>query len=310
MSLAVLFPGQGSQFVGMSPDVFEARPDLLIERAEPILGWSLRELCSDGPEERLTDTRYAQPVLFAIAFAMWEEARGSLPAPAFLAGHSLGEYTALAASGMVSFEDGLRLVAARGAAMAEAAASADTAMAALLGADETAARSIIAARNAAGGTLALANINSPTEMVVAGTTSDIEWTQEHAREHGIRRVIALQVAGAFHTAFMASAVPPLRTALEQVQFSKPSIEVIGNTDAAPLHPDTVADTLARQVTESVRFADGLRHMAERGATHFVHVGPGHVTAGMVKRTIEGAHVGAISGLADIETVAAELADLR
>lgn len=310
MSLAVLFPGQGSQFVGMSQDVFEARPDLLVDRAEPILGWSLRELCAHGPTERLTDTRYAQPVLYAVAYAMWEETRSALPAPAFLAGHSLGEYTALAASGMVSFEDGLRLVAARGSAMAEAAAAAPSAMAAILGADEQAAQEIVAQCRAAGGTLSLANINAPTELVVAGSVEDIEWTKANGKEFGARRVIPLQVAGAFHTEFMASAVQPLRQALADVGFSDPRVPVIGNTDARPLAADTVAETLSRQVTEPVRFAESLRFMAHNGVDTFIHVGPGHVTAGMAKRTVDGATVIAVSELADVATARSELADLR
>ena len=158
MSLAVLFPGQGSQFVGMSGDVFGARPDLLIDRADSILGWSLRELCSKGPEIQLIDTRFAQPALYAVVYAMWLEVRDQLPVPAFLAGHSLGEYTALAAAGVMSFEDGLRVVAARGEAMARAASHADSGMAALLGADEETARAIVDACNARGGGLPLANL--------------------------------------------------------------------------------------------------------------------------------------------------------
>ena len=310
MSLAILFPGQGSQFVGMSTDVFEARPDLLVDRADAILGWSLRELCAEGPEEQLTDTRFAQPVLFAITYAMWDTVRDRLPQPAFLAGHSLGEYNALAAAGMVSFDDGLRLVAARGAAMAEAAATAESGMAALLGVDEAGSRAIVEACNAEGGQVTLANLNSPTEMIVAGAKRDIEWLQERGKELGARRVIPLKVAGAFHTHFMNAAVAPLEAELERVDFDTGTVPVIGNTDAVPLEASTLRTTLARQVIEPVRFADSLRYMAERGVTTFIHLGPGHVTAAMAKRTVPGTHVESISHLDDLEHVLDELGDLR
>ena len=310
MSLAVLFPGQGSQFVGMSMDVFEARSDLLVDRADEILGWSLRELCVDGPEQKLTDTRYAQPVLFAIVYAMWEEVRHSLPEPAFLAGHSLGEYTALAAAGMVSFDDGLRLVAERGAAMADAAAQAESGMAALLGVDEVAAQSIVDACNAEGGQVTLANLNSPSEMIVAGARRDIEWLQERGKGLGARRVIPLKVAGAFHTHFMNAAVAPLENALSGVEFVDGDVPVIGNTEAQPIEALSVRALLARQVIEPVRFADGLRYMADRGTSTFIHLGPGHVTAAMAKRTLDGAHVESISELGDLEHVLERLADLR
>ncbi len=310
MSLAVLFPGQGSQFVGMSGDVFEARPDLLIDRAEPILGWSLEEVCSDGPEERLKDTRYAQPILYAVVYAMWLEVHGDLPHPAFLAGHSLGEYTALAAAGVMSFEDGLRVVAARGAAMADAAARRPSGMAALLGADEATARMIVDACNASGGGATLANLNSPSELVVAGSEADLEWITDHARDLGARRVVPLQVAGAFHTPFMDSAVAPLRSVLDQVEFAEPQIPVVGNTEAVPHDVSNLADTLARQVTEPVRFAASLRYMAGRGVSTFVHLGPGTVTAGMAKRTVPDAHVESISHLEDVAHVVDALAHLR
>lgn len=310
MSLAILFPGQGSQFVGMSQDVFEARPDLLIDKAENILGWSPRELCSQGPEERLTDTRYAQPILYAVVYAMWQEVRNRLPAPAFLAGHSLGEYTALAAAEVMSFEDGLRVVAARGEAMAQAASSTKSGMAALLGADEVSARAIVDACNANGGRATLANLNSPSELVVAGSQEDMDWMNEYAKGLGARRVIPLQVAGAFHTHFMDEAVAPLRAVLDDVTFYDPEIPVIGNTDAVPHTVDSLAETLARQVTEPVRFAESLRYMAARGVTTFIHLGPGHVTAGMAKRTVSDARVESISHLDDLAHVLDDLAHLR
>lgn len=310
MSLAILFPGQGSQFVGMSEDVFEARPDLLIDRADDILGWSLRDLCAHGPEERLTDTRFAQPVLFAVVYAMWLEVAARLPRPSFLAGHSLGEYTALAAAGSMSFDEALRVVAARGEAMAAAAARQDTGMAALLGADEATAKRVVEACNAEGGSVTLANLNSPAELVVAGSRADLDWMHDRATDFGVRRIIPLKVAGAFHTHFMEPAVPQLKAALSGVSFVPPEVPVISNTDALPHSVEGMATTLARQVTEPVLFADSLRYMASRGVTTFIHLGPGHVTAGMAKRTVPEARVESISHLDDLAHVVDDLAHLR
>ncbi len=192
VSYALLFPGQGSQAVGMGADVFAARPDLAAAAAE-VLGWDLARLCREGPEEALTRTEHAQPALYTVAFALWEAlAARPIPPPAAAAGHSLGEYTALAAAGVIAFEDGLRLVAARGRAMAAAAAAAPSGMAALLGAEAEAAEALAAARRAEGGSLWVANVNAPGQVVLAGGVADLAWAEEHAREHGVRRVAPAQ----------------------------------------------------------------------------------------------------------------------
>src|SRR5690606_15639753 len=148
---AVLFPGQGSQHVGMGGDLFEARPDLLGERADEILGWSLRDMCLDGPEEELTRTEHAQPALFALSYALWAEVAGLVPRPAAAAGHSLGEYTALTAAGILEYDTALGVVAERGRAMQAAADVEPSGMAALLGADVETAEAIVEARVAEGG---------------------------------------------------------------------------------------------------------------------------------------------------------------
>jgi [acyl-carrier-protein] S-malonyltransferase len=306
MEYAVLFPGQGSQFVGMGSDVFAARPDLLGATANDVLGWSLRDTCATGPEEVLTDTERAQPALYAVSYALWEAFSGAVDrAPAATAGHSLGEYTALAAAGSLDFTTGLRLVAARGRAMERAAATAASGMAALLGADAADAEAIAAHRRAEGGMLYVANLNAPGHVVVAGGRGDLEWLEANATQWGVRRVVPLKVSGGFHSPFMAGAVDELRAALAEVAFRSPHFPVYANVSAAPV--DAVTQDLADQLVSTVRFDESLRAMAAAGVEAFVHVGPGQVTAGMAKRSVPDAMVLTVSSLDDVSTAAEALA---
>ncbi|MEX1125484.1 MAG: ACP S-malonyltransferase [Acidimicrobiia bacterium] len=300
MSVGILFPGQGSQHVGMGRDLFEARPDLLGERADRALGFSLRSMCLDGPENELTRTEHAQPALFALSFALWDVfATETGITPAGAAGHSLGEYTALTAAGVFDYDAALSVVARRGQAMAEAADLAPSGMAALLGADEAEAEMICAGRREIGGRLEVANINAPGQVVVAGGSADIEWLVENARELGVRRAIPLKVSGAFHSTFMESAAAVVAMALEKLEPREPAFPVWANTTARPHKADTVAELLARQVVSPVRFSDSLEDMAAAGIDTFIHVGPGEVTAGLARRTVEGARVLVVSGIEDI-----------
>jgi [acyl-carrier-protein] S-malonyltransferase len=305
VSYALLFPGQGSQAVGMGADLFASGSEFLGGRADSVLGWPLRELCLEGPEEALTRTDRAQPALFAVSYALWAVLRERVPPPAAAAGHSLGEYIALAAAGSLSFEEGLRLVAARGAAMARAADLEPSGMAALLGAGAVEAEALCAARRAAGGRLWVANLNAPGQVVVAGGADDVQWAAAAAREHGIRRAVPLKVAGAFHSPFMAPAAEELAAALEHVRPGLPSFPVWANATAAP-HRGDVAGALVAQLTAPVRFAETLAGLAEAGIRRFVHVGPGDVTAGLARRSVEGAEVLVVSSPADVDDAAAAI----
>ncbi|HLF43750.1 MAG TPA: ACP S-malonyltransferase [Acidimicrobiia bacterium] len=304
MSVGILFPGQGSQHVGMGREIFEARPDLLGERADRTLGFSLRSMCLDGPEEELTRTEHAQPALFALCFALWDvfvTETGVTPAGA--AGHSLGEYTALTAAGFFDYYSALATVARRGRAMAAAAEASPSGMAALLGVDEAEANQICARRTAMGGRLEVANINAPGQVVVAGGSADIEWLVENARELGVRRAIPLQVSGAFHSTFMEPAAAVVAAALEEVEIAEPRFPVWANTTATPHTPKELKMLLTRQVESPVRFSDSLSAMAATGIDTFIHIGPGDVTAGLAKRTVEGARVLVVSGIDDIGAAA-------
>ena len=304
MTVAVLFPGQGSQFVGMGAELFESRPDLLGAPADDILGWSLRELCLEGPEDSLTRTEHAQVALFAVSYALWEEFRKTYSgAISGAAGHSLGEYTALTAGAALTYPEGLRVVASRGQAMADAADLEPSGMAALIGADARLAEEMAARSRDQGGRLEVANINAPGQVVVAGSAADIEWVSENSRDLGVKRVIPLKVAGAFHSGFMDPAADDVGEALAGVVFSEPEFPVWSNTTARPHDVSQMAATLRSQVVSPVKFEESLRDMSAAGVDTFVHVGPGDVTAGMAKRSVDGATVHVVSEVADIPVVA-------
>jgi [acyl-carrier-protein] S-malonyltransferase len=306
MRYAILFPGQGSQAVGMGADVFAMRPDLLGSAADEVLGWSLASVCAEGPESELVRTDRAQPALYGVAYALWEAFAVRAPhPPVAAAGHSLGEYTAHAAAGSIGFLEGLRLVAARGQAMARATETAAGAMAAVMGADLETVESVVAAQRDGGGEIWVANVNAPGQLVVAGSQQAITSLIDNARDLGLRRVIQIKVAGAFHTPLMESARHDFETALTGVEFLDGAFPVYSNLDAAPA--SDVAESLAGQLVGKVRFSESLQAIAEAGVEAFVHIGPGDVTAGLAKRTVKGAAVITVSSLDDIGAAVGELA---
>lgn len=288
----------------MGTDLFDARPDLLGERSDQILGWSLREMCLEGPEETLTRTEHAQPALFALSYALWDIFAEVLPSPpAGAVGHSLGEYTALTASGALGYEAALGVVARRGSAMATAADLEPSGMAVLIGADEDLATSIATRRQHDGGRLQVANINAPGQVVLAGGADDIDWLAANSRDLGVRRAIPLKVAGAFHSTFMEPAADEVAGALAGLEFDRLAFPVWSNTTAVEHEPDMISGLLIRQMVSPVRFRECLLGMAASGIDTFVHVGPGDVTAGMARRSVEKATVIVVSTIDDIPAAA-------
>jgi [acyl-carrier-protein] S-malonyltransferase len=302
MKYAVLFPGQGSQTVGMCADARIERPDLVGPVADEIVGWDINALIDEGTEEDLTKTQHAQPALYAVSFALWSVFSGAVGLePTAGAGHSLGEYTALAAAEAIGYLDGLSLVAQRGNAMAMSAAESSSGMAALLGADLETAEMVAALRRSEGGALYVANINAPGQIVVAGGTDDLAWLVAEARGIGIRRAVVLKVAGGFHSPFMASAAESLGEALDATTIKVPVFDIYANVTGQPtLDPRT---TLGDQLTSTVRFAETLEAMADAGIDTFVHIGPGDVTAGLAKRAIKGATVHVVSTTDEARAIA-------
>lgn len=289
----------------MCADARAAFPDLCGGPATAVLGWDLDSLISNGPEEILTETQHAQPALYAVSYALWREFSSIVSVdPSAAAGHSLGEYTALAAASALGYLDGLGLVARRGEAMASAARIEESGMAALLGADLALAQTVVAARTSEGGNLTIANMNAPGQIVVAGDMGDLAWLETNARELGVRRAIRLKVAGAFHSPFMASAARELADALESINFSATSVDVYANVSGKPTTDPS--GTLLAQLTAPVRFAETLENIASTGIDTFVHIGPGDVTAGLVKRTVKDADVKVVSSMDQARAVAREL----
>ncbi len=305
MGYAILFPGQGSQFVGMGADLFDLSPAFLGEAADEVLGWSLRSICLEGPEEALTSTAQAQPALYAVAYALWAELSALVTEdPRAAAGHSLGEYTALAAAGVFDYQTGLRLVAARGLAMALAAEQEPSGMVAVLGVDQDRAEEAASTRRDHEGSLWVANLNAPGQIVMAGGLDDLAWFAEHGGEYGARRVVPLKVAGGFHSPFMEPAVELLAEAVDGVSFGAPRFPVWANLTAAPV--DNVRTSLLQQVVSPVRFGQSLQAMAGAGIDTFVHLGPGDVTASMAKRTVTDARIITVSSVDDLEEATTQL----
>ena len=289
MSLALLFSPQGSQAVGMGRSLAEAEPAAraVYDAADREVGWSVSELAWNGPEERLNDTRWTQPALLTTSVAALEALRARVdPAPAFVAGHSVGEYAALVAAGVLSFADALRLVARRGELMASGPGGGG--MVAVIGLErETVQRTVEAV--AAPAELVVANDNAPGQVVLSGTAAALAAAEEALRAAGARRLIPLKVSGAFHSPQMSPVSDALARAFDSAQWMDARLPVVSNVTAEPERDAArLRALLAEQVRSPVEWVASVRRMVDEGVDTFIECGPGAALTGMVRRIAPGA----------------------
>ncbi len=288
MKTAFLFPGQGSQKVGMGKDVADkyviARD--IFSLADDILGMKLSEICFVGPEDSLNDTAITQPALYVTSFAILTALNTELMVvPNCVAGHSLGEFTALALSGVFSFEDGLKLVCERGKLMKEAGEKQPGGMAALLGLDAEPVRELCArASEQVGKQVVVANDNCPGQVVISGDNDALETAMTLATDAGAKRVVRLAVSIAAHSPLMSTASDSFRTLLDQTTFTQPMIPVYANVSATPLDSiEAIRKELNQQLTHEVRWTKTMRAMIADGVERFIEIGSGDVLTGLIKR---------------------------
>lgn len=307
MKIAWCFPGQGAQFVGMGKELFEtsAAARDVFERADRALGEPLSRLCFEGPEAELVLTRNTQPAIVTTSLAVLAALRQrvpSLPLPAFAAGHSLGEYSALVASGALTLEDAVPLVRLRGQAMQEAVAAGDGAMAAIMALSPEQVRELCA-EAAEGEVVSPANFNAPGQIVIAGAAEAVSRACKLAGARG-GKAIPLKVSAPFHCALMAPAARALEKGLASVVVGPLAFPVVANVDASPnSDAGMVKDLLIRQVDSPVRWEESVRAMASAGVSHVLEIGPGKVLAGLIKRIAKEIQVVSVSDVAGIESAA-------
>lgn len=313
MTVAFIFPGQGSQDVGMGKDLAQtfAAAREVFEEVDAALGQKLSAIMWDGPKETLTLTENAQPALMAVSMAVvrvLEREKGvSLKDRVKLvAGHSLGEYSALAAAGTFTLADAARLLKTRGQAMQQAVPVGQGAMVALLGVGLDVARAV-AAEAAQGDICQIANDNEPTQVVLSGSKVAIDRVAEIGKKHGVRRALPLPVSAPFHCALMQPAADAMAAALDRVEVRMPAVPVVANVLAQPISdPTDIKRRLVEQVTGTVRWRECVTAMSEAGVTQFLEIGSGKVLAGLVKRILKDANALSVGTPADIEPAIAAL----
>ena len=311
---AFVFPGQGSQAVGMGFALAEAFPAArrVLDEVDAALGQKLSTLMFEGPEAELTLTANAQPALMAVSLAVVEVLRAEAGLDlardaAFVAGHSLGEYSALTAAGALPLAAAARLLRLRGEAMQKAVKVGDGAMAALLGAEPAVAASIAAEAAVGGGLCEVANDNGGGQGVVSGTKEAVDRAVEIAKGRGIKRAIILPVSAPFHCGLMQPAAEAMAAALADTEILPPCVPLVANVTASPVRePAEIRELLVRQVTGTVRWRECIGTMAGQGVTLFVECGAGKVLSGLVKRIAEGATGLAVGAPADVETYRARI----
>jgi [acyl-carrier-protein] S-malonyltransferase len=303
MRAAWLFSGQGAQAVGMGQDLVAAHPAAaaVFAEADAVLGWPVSELCFAGPAERLTESRYCQPAIYTMSAACLAAFRAAHPGvtPVGVAGLSLGEFAALQAAGVFSFAEGLRLVARRGELMDECCRANPGAMASVLGADLA-----LVEETCASCGIDVANYNCPGQVVISGTREGVAAAVEALRARGVRKLIPLNVAGAYHSRLMRSAGEALSGVLDGVSLASPAMPVAQNFPGALVSdPAAIRANLVAQVAGSVRWEQCVAALAGVGADAFIEFGPGNVVSGLARRCLPAATVASVNGAASLAGLA-------
>jgi [acyl-carrier-protein] S-malonyltransferase len=300
---ALLFAGQGAQFVGMGKDLAEKYPAAKVwfDRANAALGYDLAAICFKGPEPELTKTENAQPGIFLVSWIAFDLLKTLVPSLSFqaTAGLSLGEFTALTAAGALGFEDGLAVVRQRGRFMQEACEVTRGGMAAIIGLDEAPTREVCAEAG-----VVLANLNCPGQLVISGAAENIARACDLAKAKGARRAMPLPVAGAYHSPLMASAQPKLAAELARIPLLSPAVTVVSNVTGQPHEgPDAIRARLVEQVTSSVRWEESIRYLLAQGFTRFIELGPGTALSGFLKRIDKNVQALNVADVASLEATA-------
>ncbi len=305
--MALLFAGQGAQIVGMGQDLAAQFPiaQAWFDRANSRLGYDLAKICFQGPETELTNTANAQPGIFLVGWVAFQLLQQQVPSLKFeaTAGLSLGEFTALAAAGALSFEDAIQIVRQRGRFMQEACDQTHGAMAAIIGLDEAKTREVCAQAG-----VELANLNCPGQIVITGASDKITAACELAKSNGARKAMPLPVAGAYHSSLMASAQPKLEAALAAIRIERPKVSVIANVTARPHEgPVDISRRLVEQVTSPVRWEASMRYLLAQGFSRFIELGPGKALSGFMKRIDANAQLLNVADTASLEATREALA---